>query len=650
MLKSSVITATDVYPTGSTFLEALPPPTPAAPTVSISITRLPYGKTSASPNRIPFTIPSSQPLEHFLVALDSDYLINIVSGNHSYRLLYQTVEMSVAVPSTLEDSAAEIFCTSREYVGDGGEQAIGEGLRAGEVGGEEVEGGLGTPPQGKEVTRVLDTPHGKEFLDQKSRRDETLQSVYDLMEPGVPEYIDPESLPTARRLFTVRAKATEQERNEIVLATDDEEENLVATVPVDLSLLSKSTSTTTSAPISFIGTLPPSSGGLNNEHSPRDIFPEFLVADPTPPGDRKSREPSMDKKDESGNSTASADIPDSLPEAFHAVKEVERLRYAPPGVKTYIHRKTKGIVGERALTTDEEGEDEKIGKKDRMQQRRELSSIPQTRNEAHSEEDVTEVQGSSQLEPGPIEIPKEETGKMNVDEKGGGVSEANSPTIISQRPRLKRVRKEVTVEITSYNGNMQGICDFDGIEAVDHEEDEGIVVDNAKSGIGKKVNMGSKEYRKPPRKRARKEENIKEGLDEATTHDKGNNTQYTFHGSSDEAEAEPSLPPPLKTPKTPKTPKTYVRAPAKRGKKPTGTANSTTSPATPSAGASSTSPRTSKQYEGPPPKIVFSNSSFPERKDAASILRSLGVKKAHKATDKDVTHLVVGNGGLVRSR
>ena len=622
MLKSSVITATDVYPTGSTFLEALPPPTPAAPTVSISITRLPHGKTSAPLNRIPFTIPSSQPLEHFLVALDSDYLINIVSGNHSYRLLYQTVEMSVAVPSTLEDSAADVFCTSREYVGDGGEQAIGEGLSAEEVGeeeveGEEVEGGLGTPPQGKEVTRVLDTPHGKEWLGQKSRGDETLQSAYDLMEPGVPEYIDPESLPTARRLFTVCAKANEQEqeRNEIVLATDDEEENIVATVPVDLSLLSKSTSTTTSAPISFIGTLPPSSGGRNNEHSPRDIFPEFLVADPTPPC-----EPSMGEKDQSGNCTASADIPDSLPEAFHAVEEVKRLRYAPSGVKTYTHRKTKDIVAE----------DEKIGKKVRG----ELSPMPQTRNEAHSGEDVTEVRGSSQLEPGQVEEPKD--------------------TIISQRPRLKRVRKEVAVEITSYNGNMLGICDFDGREAVDHEEDEGIVIDNTKGGTGKKkVNVGSKkeEYRKPPRKRARKEENIKEGLDEAKTQDKGNNTQYTFHGSSDEAEAEPSLPPPLKTPKTPKTPKTYVRAPAKRGKRPTGTANSTTSPATPSAGgASSTSPRTSKQYEGPSPKIVFSNSSFPERKDAASILRSLGVKKAHKATDKDVTHLVVGNGGLVRSR
>ena len=217
MLKSSVITATVVYPTGSTFLEALPPPKAAAPTVSISITRLPHGKTSAPLNHNPFRIPSSQPLEHFLVALDSDYFINIVSGNHSYRLLYQTVEMSVAIPSTLGDSAAEIFCTSREW-GDGGEHAIGEGLRAEEVGGEEVEGGLGTSPQGKEVTRVLDTPHGKVWLGQKSRGDETLQSVYNLMEPGVPEYIDPESLPAARRLFTVRAKANEQERNEIVLA------------------------------------------------------------------------------------------------------------------------------------------------------------------------------------------------------------------------------------------------------------------------------------------------------------------------------------------------------------------------------------------------------------------------------------------------
>ena len=147
-----------------------------------------------------------------------------------------------------------------------------------------------------------------------------------------------------------------------------------------------------------------------------------------------------------------------------------------------------------------------MGKKDR----RELSSMPQNRNEAHSGKDVTGVQGSSQLEPDQVKEPKEETGKMSADERG--VSEANSPTIISQRPRLKRVRKEVAVEITSYNGNMLGICDFDGIEALDHEEDEGIAVDNSKGGTGKKVNVGSKkEYRKPQRKRARKGRKHKRG-------------------------------------------------------------------------------------------------------------------------------------------
>ena len=636
-----MITATDVYPTGNTFLEALSPPTPTAPTVSISITRLPHGKTSAPPTRIPFMVPPSERLEHFLVVLDSDYLISIVNGNHSYRLLYQTVEMSVAVPSTLEDSAVEIFCTSREYVGDGEERA----------GGEEVEGGLATPPQGKEVTRVLDTPHGMAWLNQKGKGDETLQSVYDLTRPEVPEFTGTEPLPTARRLFTVRAKANKQEENEIVLATDDEEENLVATAPVDLSSLSKSNSTTTSAPVSFIGTLPPSSGVPYRENSPSDIFPEFLVADPTPPGDRKSCEPGINEKEQSGNAIASDDIPDSLPEAFHVVKEVKKLKYAPPGLKTYTHRRTKHIADERPSTTDGGEEGEQVGSKDEKQEQIQCPELSQIRDRTHSGEDAIEVQESSQLElDKAVEKLREVVGKMDVDEKGGDAGEANSPTIKSRKPRLKRVRKEVAVEITPYNGSRQGISEFLVEEAADLE-DEDIAVGETKSGKGKKRGGSTKkEYRKPPRKRARKEENIKEGLDEAQTQDKGGNTQYTFHGSSDEAEAEPSLPPPPKTPKTPKVPKTPARASAKRGKKLTSTANLTTSPATPSAGASSMSPRTTKYYEGPPPKIVFSNSSFPEKRDAATILRSLGMKKAQKVTDKDVTHLVVGNGGLVRSR
>lgn len=562
----------------------------------------------------------------------------------------------MAVPSTLEDSTAEVFCTSREYVGDWGEQASGEGVEGEEIGGEEVEGGLATPPLGKEITRVLDTPYGKVWLDQKGNGGETSQGVYDLMQPGAPEYTGSEPLPTARRLFTVHPTANTQKVNEMVFVddrTDEEEEIFVATVPADLSSLSKNSSTTTSAPISFIGTLPPSSGRLNHEHSPRDIFPEFLVADPTPPEEGKSYEPSMDEKEQSGNATASDDIPDSLPEAFHIANEMKKLRHTPLGVKTYTHKKAKSIAGERVFKTDGEDEGEQISKQDEEQgqiQYPGLSSMPQAMNKAHSREGATVVEESSQLAPGQVvEKQREEVGKMDADGKGGDASETNSLTIISRRPRLKRVRKEVAVEITPYKGDRQGMCDFEAEEDVNHEEDGDIVVEDTKSGVGKKKDTSrkKKEYRKPPKKRARKEETIKEDLGEAQTQVKGFNTQYTFHGSSDEAEAEPPLPLPPKTPKTPKTP---ARAPVKRGKKLLGTTNPTMSPASSSVGASGTSPRTTKPYEGPSPKIVFSNSSFLERKDAISVLRSLGVKKTNKVTDKDVTHLVVGSGGLVRSR
>lgn len=578
--------------------------------------------------------------------------------------------MSIAVPSTSEDNitGVEIYSPGREYTGDGDDCSRSGGdtkqRKGGDgEGGEEVEGGLSTPPLGlggKEVTRVLDTPHAHDkqkskFNDGRSLLEETQEeeSTFVGFEPTPDE--------TARRLFNDRGEENKPGTGERMVLDDDdvtgdedEDEDVISTMPADPATLPRSDTSGVSAPVSFIGTLPPSSGGAG-VGSP--VEGELLIAKPTPA--REGGEGGQEE--ESG----------SLPEAFDGAQEIKRLRHTPAGVKTYGHRRgTPGHRKKQEKVEAEEMEEEKESPMPKSPPRPQRGGVQGNSNTIAK----TNVKGNGKRKGKAAERGIEESSRpakeekeqedMDIDEvvKEKGLEASQT---VGRRPRLKHPRKEATTTTPGKRkrGLMKKVevaesADEDEVRLEEEVEAEDIVeeviggVQSARKKMAKGKGKGKedekKENRKPPKKKARTTSG------KAEKEDKGMNTQYTFYGSDEEVKEEgsenekedpqPPPPPPVKTP-------------AKRGRKSTALAGDTiNTPAKlsvipPSVPTSPNyAPKTSPPYSGPAPKIVFSNSTFPDRKDATAILRALGVKKAHKVTEKGVTHLVVGSGGLVRSR
>ncbi|KAF8443426.1 hypothetical protein BGX38DRAFT_1261142 [Terfezia claveryi] len=656
-LTSPALLLLHVYPSGTTFLEALPPP-PHIPT-TISLLRLPHGHTTAPARRQPTTIPPSHPPNHIFIPLDSDCRIIITTNKHTHKLLYQTIEMSIAVPSTSEDNntGVEIYSTGREYTEDrdnlsrsGGDTEQRKKQRG--EGGEEVEGGLSTPPpglDGKEVTRVLDTPHAHDK--QKSKfSDERL--VLEETEGGESTLAGLEPTPdeTTRRLFNDRGEENKPGAGEHLVLDDDdvtgdEDEDVIPTMPADMATLPRSDTRGVSAPVSFIGTLPPSSGGAG-VGSPMEG--ELLIAKSTPP------------MEEGGEGEQEEELSGSLLSSLPAVaQDIRKLRHTPAGLKTYGHRRgTPGhekkqkkkeveVLGEekgspKSLRSDNQGNSNTNAKINAKGNGKRKGKAPER-----------EIEESSQIARG-----EKEQEDMDIDEEE---KEPEVSQTVGRRPQLKRPRKEA---ITATPGKRKrGLAKKQEEIAESADEDEACleeeveaeeivekVIEQVKSARKKKAKQKEKgekeekkENKKPPKKKARM------AIGKAEKEDSGMNTQYTFHGSDEEVKEEEKADSQLPSPPP-------VKTPAKRGRKSLAVAvGIINTPSKPFVipPSTSTSPnhaaKTTSPYSGPAPKIVFSNSTFPDRKDATSILRALGVRKTQKVTEKGVTHLVVGSGGLVRS-
>lgn len=546
--------------------------------------------------------------------------------------------MSIAVPSTSEETVAEVFSTSRTHAGGG---AGDDGGGGGEVEGGEVEGGLATPPKGAgKVTRVLDTPHERQEKAGvvKSLMEETQQSVFNDFEP-TPDVGS--TSPTARRLFSSQIETNKAERLHSVVDDDetgDEEDEVVSTIPADPTTLARSDTSVTSAAVSFIGTLPPSSGGVVNQDRSASPYLELLIADQILPRGEAEGEEREGSEGLDTSGAAEDEMPNSLPEAFQAAEETKKLMHTLPAARTYGHRR---------------GRANRFGRKN-MEEREKLEIAESSQPQPSMEQPAESTAQSMEID----EVEQEKQEEKQEDQKGV------SPT--GKRERLKRSRKQMTTdEITPgkrkrpSRGNAnekdeEETGEGEKVEEAEQEETPAAeavekVLDEVRSSRRKKANkeVVRKESKKPPRKRARKSDSaVEDSEEEVQAEEKENNTQYTFHASDAQDTQDSPQPQPTK-----------FKAPAKRSRKSAG--STTTTPKKPAAvttGSTTHSPaqgsgsQAKQLYTGPPPKVVFSNCSFPDRKDATSILRALGVKKAQKVTDSGVTHLVVGSGGLVRSR
>lgn len=127
----------------------------------------------------------------------------------------------------------------------------------------------------------------------------------------------------------------------------------------------------------------------------------------------------------------------------------------------------------------------------------------------------------------------------------------------------------------------------------------------------------------------------KKEVDNLANESISNNTQYTFPDATSDAEEEEE------DEAVPKTP-----APSKSKRKAPSTAKRATKASTPSP-ASAT--RTSKEYTGPPPRIVFSNSTLSSSKPVAAFLRTHSGRIIDSPSDPACNFLVVAPGELKRT-
>lgn len=451
---------------------------------------------------------------------------------------------------------------------------------------------------------------------------------------------------TARRLFNDRGEEDKPGTGEHLVLDDDvtgdEDEDVIPTMPVDMA---RSDTSRVSAPVSFIGTLPPSSGGAG-AGSPMEG--ELWIAKSTSPMEEGVEEEQQEE------------LPDSLPEV---AQDIRKLRHTPAGFKTYGHRRGTPGYEKKQKKTEVEGLGEDKGSPKSLR-----SDVQGNSNNNNAKTNAKGngrrkgkapergIEESSQIVRG-----EQEKEDMDIDEEEVKEKEPEVSQTMGRKSQLKRPRKDVTTAtpgkrkrgLAKKQEEVAESADEDEVrleEEVEAEEIVEKVIEQIKSARKKNLKQKvkgeeeeKKENKKPPKKKART------AIGKAEREDNGMNTQYTFHGSDEEvkeeekADSQQPSPPPVKTP-------------AKRGRKSIAVAvGIINTPSKPFVIPPSTStspnhaPKTTSSYSGPAPKIVFSNSTFPDRKDATSILRALGVKKAQKVTEKGVTHLVVGSGGLVRS-
>ncbi|KAF8467325.1 hypothetical protein BDZ91DRAFT_848548 [Kalaharituber pfeilii] len=665
-----------VFPSGSTFLEAMPP------AKNVSLVRLAPNHSTPS-TRIPGIIPSSTSSpggEKVLIFLDCDSLITI---DNAFRLMYQTVEMSIAVPSTDQGGAEEIempATSDKDYEDRASETA-------------EVEGGLATPPilqPGKEITRVLDTPHGKErFID--PLQGETQISLFDPTPQTGPGSAWLESGVLPRYSY---GKDDAKMNDDEMALEDTDDENIIPTLPAGLPLVADSssrkkptTNADNSAP-SVIGTLPPSSGANagdvgdtgDTEYSTAPTKPAHHATQDERESTTESEKNTESRAEETKEKIYNDDLPDSLPEDFHIRR---RSLNTPAGQKTYSSRgrkvsneKTKQMEtalpssipeSSRPLEASDAPSEEILEAQGPRESQPPTSSILGNNEGENSSPQLhptpkasvqgnrvkkMEIEESSQLEP-------ETTNKQEGESEKQG-KEGSQETIkreSTRRPRLKRSKlgeteptatEKPTHKPKRKRSSKRAEANGDTEEAESQVDEEMAEVEDVDSEVGGTMESRievqiNKENQKRPRKRVRKSLTGKEKEKEKAT-----GTQYTFQGSDSEGEHHSEedneeAPPPTKPTKTP------IKRASRKSTGSVATATDTPTKEKSTGASPSHNFRTNFLYKGDPPKVVFSNSSFANRKDLGAVLRSLGVKKAIKVTDRDVGYLVVGKGGLVRS-
>ena len=671
----------------------------------------------------PVVVPTSQAppaRERVLVYLDCDTLITI---DGTYKVLYQNVEMNIAVPSTeraeAEEGDVQIVRATGEY-----KERARTPTRLGLV---------------KEVSRVLDTPHGPDrFMGIPEALQFTSQAglEIDFDKASMKDGLVGNGSGIKRKVAD-----TDDEDNENSTWDEvDDLDNITRPIPAnstaaqsspmvirgarkDLKTKSKaaSLSPSSSRQSPNTGAKRTSNNKTQSRHYTKDIEEAGLHP--------ASREPS-----EEGDSNT--DLPDSLPEAFHIKKSpLATVTYGTRGRRGSKDKKStmlpssipetsaqsesgvplssalspapssiirSTIGGYDSLTFPSSGV---LASKQLQSEMEEIAESSLDDAEISPTEDAMDIDESkhgdgkenraSSTETGGRSSTKETRGKKLAAQIYETVStEELLAAIPARRPRLKRQKADPTPESAQFpepipirktkrkRGNTKDIDPMQVAKDVEEEacaqedkleEDLNGTMESTESRAavkltqkGKKA-LAKKDNKKPPKKRAKKDD-TPPVVEKEKAIKKAEATQYTFRGSDDEGEPEDEyLPkseverrnlasvtesissPPQTSKKTAKrTRKSTVSAAPATTKTPAKMAKEkqiSSSPAKPSP------PRTTKSYTGATqPKVVFSNSKLPDRKDLASILRGLGIRKAEKVTDKDVTHLVVGPGELVRSR
>ncbi|KAI5811392.1 hypothetical protein DFH27DRAFT_533204 [Peziza echinospora] len=676
-LLSPALAFIHIFPTGSTFIEAFP----AAK--SVRLVRVSAGRPGPINGQAGTLLPTSSndagARERLLVALDGDSLITI---DDTYKVMYQNVEMSIAVPSTDRTGEGSPIAGSA----NGSRSASGHD----DDEGEKVEGGLSTPPQlepGKEVTVVLDTPHGRErFIDPQLGQPPGAPTQESLFDPTPHQASD---------LLRSESIWSEEDRHSGEPQEADEDEDIIPTMinesPFD------STSPLAKKGSGSVTPKPAAEENTNRDESESDIPDSLPEAFHLPQKSRPIRTSITYGKSGPRNLPKPSPPPSSIPESSRQLLEANNSsrmtsELSLPPQSSAVLKSGEGVDESSSPFTPPRNLSVPAGKSSLEQGKTviEESSQPEPYSAAAMEIDQPEEQqepknpsnqeqkNKSTDSPLSDQTEKAENrlaaGAASTKTQRGRRSLGNDSNVSAQEtpirtPKRKRGAAQKVAATKATDEMEDAEDDEDQTTPKQHQNDIDLAgdpiyglevqINTTKSVASKRKAPAKKEVKKPPKKRARKStESLRNTENKSIPGSDAENDGSDLEGEEDKKtdagdDNETSPLPPSKTAKTP------AKTPAKRSRKSAGGAND----ATPSkhiplkSAASSSVPNSASgsfsiqagQYDGPPPKIVFSNSPLSTRKDLPSILRAVGVKKAQNVTDKGVTHLVVGQGGLVRS-
>ncbi|KAI5777221.1 hypothetical protein EDC01DRAFT_679167 [Geopyxis carbonaria] len=330
--------------------------------------------------------------------------------------------------------------------------------------------------------------------------------------------------------------------------------------------------------------------------------------------------PSGTPKRSTSKTTSPSNLQDSLPDVF---KYREQQKINTPA-KTYGRRKAKGSAEKKTTVSPVSKPSEPDS------QETADSTPPQTINKKSS--DGRKRKSRQTLD----ESEDEDMQISEIMKKRKGADGAMLPpakTEATSKPKRGGRKK-----IAESEGPEKAV-----LEPVDLDDSP---VEEAPSKAGPKTAASKKkETTKPaPKARGRKATLTQESSSK-------NNTQYTFPYNSGEEESTPPVAP--KTPKargkaaTKKTPaKPSAPATAKKAAKAVEveieTAGKDVSPELSNL-------RTTDHYEGPSPRIAFTNSSIPDDKAAQKFLRTNGGKQLASPALTACNFLVIGPGELKRT-